>query len=236
MRVLRCGAVTGEAYLLQRWPLFDLRLTCGEVTLQPMREADLAVLAGIYPDDSEHDPRAEMLDGLDLDANRRRLLLQTYWRDWGTFSVNSWALNFRVAHRDRVVGIQALEAEHFPELRTVDSSSWLAADCRGKGVGTAMRTAILALAFDHLGAQAAITSARHDNHASLGVSRRIGYRDNGVSMTRSPRGPCELRHMRLTRDEWAARSWSASVSVTGLAACAPYFGVEIMQPSGRHCP
>jgi hypothetical protein len=40
----------------------------------------------------------------------------------------------------------------------------------------------LALAFGPLQAQAAITSAWHDNHASLGVSRALGYRPNGESL------------------------------------------------------
>lgn len=219
--------IDDDLYASGRWPLFGLRLTCGEVTLQPIREADLDRLAELLPADSEHNPNAVMLKGLDLDANRRRIVLQTYWRDWGSWSVDSWTLNFRVAYRDRVVGVQALEAERFPELRTVDSSSWLAADCRRKGVGTAMRTAVLALAFDHLGAQAAITSARDDNQASLGVSRRIGYRENGVSLSRSPTGRCELRHMRLTRDEWVSASPSHPVVVSGLAECASYFGIEM---------
>jgi RimJ/RimL family protein N-acetyltransferase len=209
------------------WPLFGLRLSCGEVSLQPVCEADLDELAGMLPDDYEHDPASVLLPELDLDANRRRLLRQTYWRAWGTWSVDSWKLPFRVAHDGRLVGVQALEADHFPDLRTVDSSSWLDSDCRRRGIGTAMRTAILALAFDHLGAQAAVTSARHDNLASLGVSRRLGYRDNGVSMTRSPTGPCQLRHMRLTRDDWVASSWGDSVTLTGIEPCAPYFGIDL---------
>ena len=31
------------------------------------------------------------------------------------------------------------------------------------------------LAFDHLGAQAALTEVFQDNHASQGVSRKLGY-------------------------------------------------------------
>src|SRR4029079_17602748 len=83
---------------------------------------------------------------------------------------------------DQVLGVQGLEGPDFRTLRTVDTSSWLATEVRGTGVGKAMRRAVLALAFDHLGAQAAITSAWHDNHGSLGVSRALGYRPNGESL------------------------------------------------------
>ena len=89
-----------------------------------------------------------------------------------------------------------------------------------------MRVAILGLAFDHLGAQAAITSARIENAASLGVSRHIGYRDNGVSTSRSPTGLCQLQHMRLTRAQWRDASLGDSVTVTGLSGCALDFGLE----------
>jgi RimJ/RimL family protein N-acetyltransferase len=208
------------------WPLFDLRLTFNDTMLRPVRETDLNELARILPDDFEHDPSSSLLLGLDLASNRRRLLFQNYWRNWGTWSVESWTLDFCVIYQGQVVGIQALEAEHFVELRTVDSGSWLAPDYRGVGLGTSMRIAILGFAFDHLGAQAAITSARFENAASLGVSRRIGYRDNGVSTSRSPSGPCQLHHMRLTRAQWQESSLGDSVLVTGLSGCALYFGLE----------
>jgi RimJ/RimL family protein N-acetyltransferase len=85
-----------------------------------------------------------------------------------------------------------------------------------------MRTAILGLAFDHLGAVAAISCARVDNAPSLAVSRRLGYVENGVSLTDSPTGAVELQHLRLTRESWAAHP----VKVTGLDACLAWFVVS----------
>jgi len=210
-----------------RWPLFGIRLTCGDVSLQPPQERDLERLVEIMPDDVEQDPDSVLLAGLDPRANRQRLLLRAYWKSWADWSIESWCLNFRVEHKGRVVGMQALEAEHFPDLRTVDSWSWLEPDRRSRGIGTAMRTAILGLAFDHLGALAAVSSAREDNLASLGVSHRIGYMDNGVSASRSPSGPCTLHHVRLTREGWQASGRSSSVSVSGLEGCGPYFGLDL---------
>lgn len=80
-------------------------------------------------------------------------------------------------HQGVAVGVQSLEADDFLALRTVGSGSWLVRSVRGRGIGVAMRTAVLGLALDHLGALAAITSARRDNRASLGVSEHLGYRD-----------------------------------------------------------
>lgn len=207
------------------WPLFGVRLRCHEVALRPMREADLPHLAAIQPDDYEHDPRAELLDGLDESAHRRRLTYQDYWRSLGTWSPASWSLTFAVEHHGAVVGVQSLEAEHFLAVRTVDSGSWLTRSARGHGIAVRMRTAVLGLAFDHLGAHLAVTSARRDNDASLAVSSRVGYQDNGISLNASRSGLTELQHMRLTRAEWRSSGRGASVIVSGLEPCLPWFGL-----------
>ena len=71
----------------------------------------------------------------------------------------------------RPFGMHSLRAEDFPALRTVDSTSWLIEAVRGRHLGVAMRMAVLGLAFDHLDAPAAVTSADGDKGASLGVSQ-----------------------------------------------------------------
>lgn len=206
------------------WPLFGLRIRCRDVELRPVREDDLAHLASILPHDYEHDPRAELLPGLGLAANRERLVYQGYWRSMGTWSPSSWCLNLAVSSDETVVGVQSLEAADFPSLRTVDSGSWLVESVRGQGVGVAMRTAVLGLAFDHLAALAAVSSARSDNDASLGVSERIGYSHNGVSLNDSGHGLVELRHLRLTAAAWRASGRGSHVRVDGLEPCLPWFG------------
>ena len=206
------------------WPLFDLRLRCGPVSLRPVTDADLPRLSAILPDDLDHDPRVERFVGLDGDRDHRRLMVQGIWRARGTWSPSKWCLDLAVEHGGRLVGVQALEGDDFVTLRTVDSYSWLVADARGKGLGVAMRTAVLGLAFDHLGAVAAVSSAVLDNAASLGVSRRLGYADNGLSRTSSTNGVVELQHLRLTREVWAAAGHH--VEVSGLEPCLPWFGLS----------
>lgn len=207
------------------WPLFGLRLRCRDASLRSVRDADLPHLAAILPDDYELHPRAELLSGLDPQQNRRRLLCQDYWRALGTWSPSAWCLNFAVEYGGNIVGVQALEANDFPAVRTVDSGSWLIPDVRGRGIGVAMRMAVLGLAFDYLDARAAITSARTDNGPSLGVSRRIGYVDNGVSLNAASDGTIELIHLRLTADAWRASGLGGEVTVEGLDPCRPWFGI-----------
>ena len=205
------------------WPFFALRLRVGDLVLRHVREADLPLLADLQPDDYEHDPGAALLPGEDLAALRRRLVYQGYWRSVGTWSPDDWCLDFLVEHDGAAVGVQSLEASSFRSLRTVDSGSWLIPAARGQGGGVAMRAAVLSLAFDHLGALAAVTSARRDNAASLGVSRRLGYVDNGVSLNASGSGLTELAHLRLTRKTWVAAGLGAAIEVSGVEACSALF-------------
>jgi len=123
------------------------------------------------------------------------------------------------------VGVQELEGNDFLSLRTVDTSSFLISAARGQGYGKQMRGAVLALAFGPLQAQAAITSAWHDNHASLGVSRALGYRSNGESLHARGTGVDVMRHMRLLRADWLASGTGEQVLISGFEACRPLFGL-----------
>jgi RimJ/RimL family protein N-acetyltransferase len=202
------------------WPFFDLRISCGEVLLRGVTDADLDPLLAVLPDDLEQDPRHRPF--LDPAADRRRILTAEIWQHRGAWSTASWCLDLAVEVDGRVVGVQALEGDEFPLLRTVDSYSWLATEVRGRGLATAMRTGVLALAFDHLGAVAAVSSAEPGNAPSLAVSRRLGYADNGVSRTGSQSGVIDLRHVRLVAETW--RAGEHAVDIEGLEACLPWFG------------
>jgi RimJ/RimL family protein N-acetyltransferase len=205
------------------WPLFDLVLTCRDVTLHVVRDDEIAPLAVLQPDDWENDPAAVLFDGLDETAERHRLFTQGIWRNRGTWAPTSWCLDLAVVYDGALVGVQSLEADSFPTLRTVDSASWLTPSARGRGIGVAMRTAALGLAFDRLAARAAGSSAPLDTAASLGVSRSVGYVDNGLSVVRSPSGVDTLQHVRLTGEAWIASRLGEQVTVTGFAGCEPWF-------------
>jgi RimJ/RimL family protein N-acetyltransferase len=204
------------------WPFFDLRISCGEVLLRGVTDADLDPLLAVFPDDLDQDPRHQAF--LDPAADRHRVLTAEIWQHRGTWSPTSWCLDLVVEVDGRVVGVQALEGEEYPLLRTVDSNSWLTTEVRGRGLATSMRTGVLALAFDHLGAVAAVSSATLDNAPSLAVSRRLGYADNGLSRTNSQAGVIELQHLRLLAETWRTAGHRAEIE--GVAACLPWFGLS----------
>lgn len=207
------------------WPLLDLRLSVGDLVLSAMTEADLDEVAAALPDDLELDPGATRYD-LPADVGRGVVAHQTYWKAMGTWSPQDWELLFCVRRGPDLLGVQGLEGRDFPALRTVDTSSWLVAPARGSGVGKRMRGAVLALAFGPLQARAAITSAWHDNAASLGVSRSIGYLPNGESFLARDGGADTLVHLRLTRERWLATAEADEVVIDGFGPTRPLFGLD----------
>jgi RimJ/RimL family protein N-acetyltransferase len=206
------------------WPLHGIRLGTRDLVLRVMTEADLPTLWELLPDDLELNPHATTYAGLDLRANRRAVLAQGYWRSLGMWSPDDWALPFVVSAGAHVVGMQWLEGPDWRVDRTVDSSSWLVPAARGRGLGTQMRAAVLALAFGRLGARAAISSAVVDNVASLGVSRALCYCDTHTSVLEHSGE--QLQHVRLERQAWEASGRATDVHIDGTDPALPLFGIE----------
>lgn len=163
------------------WPPFALRVTCGPLELRPLRDADfpevLAVAhAGIHAPELQpfYFPWTDA-KGTDLE----RSFLQYHWRMRTELSPEKWALDLGVWHQGRFVGVQGVSTQDFPVTRTGETGSWLGREFHGQGIGTLMRQAICVLCFDHLGFEEVTSGAFTDNPASLGVSRKVGYRENG---------------------------------------------------------
>ncbi|MGD0684858.1 MAG: GNAT family protein [Streptosporangiaceae bacterium] len=208
------------------WPLFDLRLTLPGLLLSPMAEADLAAIADVLPDDAEQDPASVTYDVGDERTGRGIVSHQSYWRSYGTWCPQAWRLSFVVrAAGGEILGVQELEGNDFLTLRTAGTFSFLVPGARGHGYGKQMRGAVLALAFGPLQARAAVTSAWHDNHASLGVSRALGYQPNGESLHSRGDRVDVMTHMRLLRASWLASGVSNNVVISGFEACRPLFGL-----------
>lgn len=213
-----------EGDRLEVWPIFGIRLATADLELRPATERDLAELVAILPDDLEQDPSATRYAGLGDQANRSVVVAQEYWRAFGTWTPAHWALPFVVTARaGDLLGMQWLEGPDFQADRVVDSASWLTAPARGRGLGTQMRAAVLELAFTHLGAAAAVSSAVLDNGASLGVSRALGYRDTHTSVLEHSGET--LQHLRLERDDWRRSGRGAPVRVAGIERALPFFGL-----------
>ena len=208
------------------WPLYDLRLRTGDLELRYPTEAELPAFVGII--DAGIHPPDEMPFGLawtDLPPAERNISSYQWWMGCrGRWSVDDWFLTMGVWENGRAIGFQDLRGEKFPVYRTVGTGSWLGMEFQGRGVGKLMRQAILALAFDHLGAEVAETEAFIDNPASNRVSLAVGYEANGFGQL-APRGTArQTQKFRLTLDGWRSRP-RPEVVVDGLEAVLPLFGL-----------
>ncbi|HJW21363.1 MAG TPA: GNAT family protein [Candidatus Limnocylindrales bacterium] len=208
------------------WPLYNLRLRTGELTLRVPTEAELPAFVAVA--DAGIHPPEEMPFGIawtDLPSpERERSSYQWWMRARADWSVDDWFLTLGVWVDGRPAGFQDLRAKDFRILRTVGTGSWLGRSFQGRGVGKLMRQAVLGLAFDHLGAEVAVSGAFIDNPASNRVSLGIGYEPDGTTRA-APRGvPREQQRFRMTLAGWRARP-RPEVVVEGLASCLEMFGV-----------
>jgi len=124
------------------------------------------------------------------------------------------------------VGVQDLTAHDFAARRSVLTGSWLGRDVQGRGLGTEMRAAALALAFDGLHALEATSGFIDGNRASARVSEKLGYADNGLDIRRlTPDGqPIHERRVRVTPQSW--RRDLVPVTIEGLEPCLGLFGAR----------
>ena len=211
--------------LTDHWPLFGLRLTTPRLELRVPDLAELAQLAEVATA-GVHDPGSQpfLVPWTEGSAEEvARGTLQFHWRMWAQWSPDNWSLPLVTMRDGQVIGTQAIDARQFATLREVGTGSWLGRAHQGKGLGTEMRAAVLDLAFTGLGAEWAVTEAFADNAASYGVSRKLGYVDDGINR-HVVRGKAVVgRRLRLDRAAWAAAR-TVEVRIEGLAPCLPLFG------------
>jgi RimJ/RimL family protein N-acetyltransferase len=209
-----------------RWPLAGLVLRTPRLELRLPGPDDLEALAELAAE-GVHDPDVMpfLMPWTDAPPDQRALgTMQYHWSRWASWKPSDWGLELVVVRDGTVVGTQGVGAHDFAVLRQVSTGSWLGRAYQGQGIGTQMRAAVLHLAFAGLGARQAVSSAFQDNAASLGVSRKLGYRDDGINLRAVRDRPVVDRRLRLTRDDWLATR-SVPVEIEGLAPCLPMFGV-----------
>jgi RimJ/RimL family protein N-acetyltransferase len=211
--------------LVDAWPLFGLRIRSERLVMRLPTESDLMPLmavarAGIHP-------VGEMPFGVAWSTAPSPAFevgfLQHHWGTWAHWASESWTLNLMVDLDGEPIGSQSVRGEQFRVFRTVHTGSWLGHVHQGRGLGTEMRAAVLAFAFDGLGAEVAESSAFLDNVASNRVSRRLGYEDNGRGRL-APEGVArETQLFRMTVAAWRSRP-RPLVRIEGLDACRELFG------------
>ncbi|MEU8248143.1 GNAT family protein [Nonomuraea sp. NPDC048916] len=213
---------------MRHWPLFDLSVTTPRLELRYPSLADLDELAeraaeGVH----ETGTMPFLVPWTDAEPEERaRSTVQYHFRQWAEFGPARWSVDFVAVLAGQVVGTQGVSAADFPVLREVKSGSWVGQRFQGRGLGTEMRAAMLHLAFAGLGAEYATTEAFEDNPASLAVTEKSGYRDDGVTRHVRRGEVAVTRRFRLARTNWTPME---GVRIHGLEACLPLFGLEKLQ-------
>lgn len=209
------------------WPLFDLRIRTERLLLRLPTDEDLVALsavaeAGIHPPD-EMPFAVAWTDTPPAEFGRQ--FAQYHWRGRAAWQADDWVLDLAIFLDGDPVGTQGIRAKDFAVRRVVETGSWLGRPFQGRGFGKEARLAILALAFDGLGAEVAESGAFRDNPASAAVSRALGYEENGILIL-APRGDArESVRFRLTRAAWQSRA-RPPVAIAGLDECRAYFGLD----------
>jgi len=205
---------------MSHWPLFDLVVRTPRLELR-------------YPDDALlHELLEVARRGVHDDASMpfgipwtrkpsprfEREFLQHHWAGRALLGPAAWTVPLVVLEGGEVRGAQDLAAADFAATGTCTTGSWLGLEHQGRGIGVEMRAAVLELAFAHLGAELCTSSAWHDNARSIGVSRRLGYVDDGWEL--KDREGVRTRHLRfrLARADWRP---PFAVEVDGLEPCLP---------------
>lgn len=209
------------------WPFFGIRLTTPRLELALPLDEDLVELAEVAVD-GVHDPSVMPFTFAWTDAEpdeMRRSALQYHWNRRATWKPEEWWLELAVYLDGRPIGIQGIGARSFATRRVVRTGSWLWRRHQGLGLGKEMRAAVLALGFEKLRATMAFTEAFEDNGASTGVTRSLGYRDNGIDVEH-PRGEAAvIRRYVLDRQEWEKHR-SIEVAVEGVEPCLELLGAS----------
>jgi RimJ/RimL family protein N-acetyltransferase len=211
----------------RHWPLFALRIRTPRLELRLPNQELLDDLIDVALD-GVHDPSEMPFAVTWTDAPRDELPLNTLQFHWGqlaSFRRDDWSLGFVVLVDGAVVGTQGIGAARFPVLRQVGTGSWIGLRHQGQGIGTEMRAAILHFAFDSLQAAYAVSGAWTDNVASLAVSRKLGYRENGRTRMVRRDAPAEQINLRLSRDEWEPHRRD-DIEVDGFDRCRVAFGLS----------
>jgi RimJ/RimL family protein N-acetyltransferase len=208
------------------WPPYQVTITIADLELKIVRDDDLPefadlVLSGV------HDPGFMPFyyawtdaDPAELPANYAKF----HWSKRSEFSPENFTLEFAVRRAGELVGSQGFSTRDFRVTRTGETGSWLGRRFHGQGIGTLMRRAVCAFAFDELGAVEVTSGAFTDNPASLGVSRKIGYQPNGTKRL-ARRGEVAVNQNLVLTPETFNRG-EEQIKITGADALRRFIGLE----------
>ena len=210
------------------WPLFDLEIRTPRLTARGLTD-ELAVELATVAASGIHDPAFMPFA---TPWSRRpspeleRQALRFYWRCRAETSPESWNINLAVEVDGAVVGSTSIIASDFGRMRQFETGSWLGREHQGRGLGLEMRIATLALGFAGFGADWATTGAWHDNDASLGVTRRLGYVEQGHRRAiRDDRAPDTLLGFEMSRAYYEEHLRRDDIELIGIDAVRELLGI-----------
>lgn len=194
-----------RADLAEHIPWFGLRLAHRGLVLAPPTDSELLELApalaepgGVLAPGEE-----EFVTWPTGTPAAAVAFLRFHWGLRVPPTPSRWLVPFAIELDGRTIGVAVLEGTGEP--RTVATRSWLVRTAQGAGTGRRVRLMLLELAFVHLGAGRAVTSAATANTASIRVSQRCGYREtdrrrgtDGIEEVHFTLAPASWRRRRLT--------------------------------------
>ncbi|HEX4087771.1 MAG TPA: GNAT family N-acetyltransferase [Trebonia sp.] len=197
-------------------PLLGLRITAGPVELRGITDdllgplADIAIRGIHDPDFMPFGVPWSIAPAEEMPRN----LAQFHWGQRANFSPEKWSMELAVLFHGELVGSQGFGTRDYLVTRVGETGSWLGREFHGRGIGTAMRKVICAFIIDHLDAAFITSAAFADNPASLAVSRKCGYRENGVSVVKRMDKPA--RYQRLLLEPGNLIRYEHELSVEGV--------------------
>jgi len=218
------------------FPPFGLVLRTPDLVLRPGDEACAVRLANAVFEHGIHDPARSPFATAWTDADPRTVARSVFANVLSAVRAKEpngpWSLKFVVRRADRPddpIGVMDLR-QHAEVRDEVGTGSWLLRTEHRKGYGTQARAAVLKLAFLGLGMREARTAAYTYNSASLGVTRKLGYRQIGFE-DRIVRGESvESAQFAVTREQWesspAAMLLNPNITWIGLDAVRELFGTD----------
>jgi RimJ/RimL family protein N-acetyltransferase len=230
MRVVAARFLVRDAGAVAHlWPFFDLVVTTPTLTLRIPTDEQLVQLTDVIRD-GIHAPEWMPFDDPpwtdEPTPERERSWLVRQWAARTTLRPDQWRLRFAVFDaRGEPLGMQDMFATTFPALRTVGTYSWLGRLHQGRGIGKEMRSAVLHLAFSCFGAARAESSAFEDNLGSAGVSRSLGYMENGFEWGLRRGQPERLTRFVLSEEDWR-RTARGDITTEGVEPCAVVLGLS----------
>lgn len=208
------------------FPPLGVHVTCGPLELRGIGTAEVLALIDVVRD-GVHAPE-EMPFGFPwTDAPREEIprnYLQWWWRELATWTPEAWSLNLCALWNGEVVGVQSVSTRDFPTVRYGETGSWLGRRFHGQGIGTAMRQAMCAFLFDELDFEFITSSAVLGNAASLRISEKLGYLDNGLDWSTPRHERVSMRRLLLLPEDFQRGD---PITVEGADALRRFLGIRV---------